>query len=87
MVVRTGQPLGVAPLAQRVVLVEVDELQDDDAVGQAAAPVSTESVIRCLADSRLTSRSTTTSMECFSCFFSIGGSVSGYTTPSIRARE
>ena len=38
--------------------------------------VSTESVIRCLLEARAVSRSTTTSMVCFSCFFSAGGSVS-----------
>ena len=48
--------------------------------------VSTESVSRCLALPLTASRSTTTSMVCFSCFFSFGGSVSGWTTPSIRAR-
>ena len=48
--------------------------------------VSTESVIRCRALSRTTSRSTTTSMVCFSCFFSVGGSDNGYSTPSTRTR-
>ena len=48
--------------------------------------VSTESVSRCLALALTASRSTTTSMVCFSCFFSFGGSVSGCTTPSTRAR-
>ena len=28
-----------------------------------------------------------TSIECFSCFLSFGGSVSGWTTPSTRTRE
>ncbi len=46
--------------------------------------VSTESVRRCLALALTVNRSTTTSMSCFSCFFSLGGSVSGYTTPSTR---
>ena len=35
MVVGAGQPFGVAPLPVRIVLVQVDELQDDHAVGQA----------------------------------------------------
>ena len=48
--------------------------------------VSIESVIRCLALALTASRSTTTSMVCFSCFLSFGGSVSGCTTPSTRAR-
>ena len=49
--------------------------------------VSTESVSRRLRRSSLTTRrSTTTSMVCFSCFFSLGGSVSGSTSPSTRAR-
>ena len=47
---------------------------------------STESVSRCLLAALTLSRSTTTSMVCFSCFFSFGGSVSGCTTPSTRAR-
>ena len=48
--------------------------------------VSIESVIRCLAFALTASRSTTTSMVCFSCFLSFGGSVSGCTVPSTRAR-
>ena len=48
--------------------------------------VSIESVRRCLALALTESRSTTTSMVCFSCFLSFGGSVSGCTTPSTRAR-
>ncbi len=48
--------------------------------------VSTESVSRCLAVDLTASRSTTTSIVCFSCFLSLGGSVSGWTTPSTRAR-
>ena len=35
VVVGAGQPLRIAPLAKRVVLVQVDEFQDDHAVGQA----------------------------------------------------
>ena len=42
--------------------------------------------MRCLLLGRAASRSTTTSIVCFSCFFSFGGSVSGYTTPSTRTR-
>ena len=40
------------------------------------ATVSTESVMRCLLDGLADSRSTTASMVCFSCFLSLGGSVS-----------
>ena len=47
---------------------------------------SIESVSRCLAPALTASRSTTTSMVCFSCFLSFGGSVSGCTTPSTRTR-
>ena len=46
--------------------------------------VSTESVSRCLAPALTVRRSTTTSMSCFSCFFSFGGSASVCTTPSTR---
>ena len=49
--------------------------------------VSTESVSRCFALAFTESRSTTTAMSCFSCFFSVGGSASGYTVPSTRTRE
>ena len=34
VVVRAGEPFGVAALPQRIVFVEVDEVEDDDAVGQ-----------------------------------------------------
>ena len=46
--------------------------------------VSTESVNRCLALALTVRRSTTTSMSCFSCFFSFGGSANECTTPSTR---
>ena len=52
--------------------------------------VSTESVSRRLAPASpplATSRSTTTSMVCLTCFSSLGGSVSETTSPSTRARE
>ncbi len=57
--------------------------------------VSTESVSRRRADAFTSSRSTTTSMSCFSYFFSVGRSPaapppalsSRITTPSTRARE
>src|SRR3712207_5421305 len=49
--------------------------------------VSTESVSRRLALSLTVRRSTITSIVCFSCFLSFGGSVSGWTTPSTRTRE
>ena len=49
--------------------------------------VSIESVIRDLDSFFTASRSTTTSIECFSCFFSFGTSLSAYTTPSTLARE
>ena len=54
--------------------------------------VSTESVSRRRADSLTSSRSTTTSMSCFSYFFSAGRSPdtavsSRITVPSTRARE
>ena len=42
--------------------------------------------MRCLLHGRTARRSTTASMVCFSCFFSFGGSVSGWTTPSTRTR-
>jgi hypothetical protein len=42
--------------------------------------------MRCLLDGLTVSRSTTASMVCFSCFFSFGGSVSEWTTPSTRTR-
>ena len=48
--------------------------------------VSTESVSRRLAPSLTVRRSMTTSMVCFSCFFSVGGSVSWIVSPSTRAR-
>ena len=48
--------------------------------------VSTESVSRRLALSLTVRRSTTTSMVCFSCFLSFGGSVSWTVAPSTRAR-
>ncbi|SHU23491.1 Uncharacterised protein [Mycobacteroides abscessus subsp. abscessus] len=46
--------------------------------------VSTESVRRCLELALTDRRSMTTSISCFSCFFSLGGSVSECTTPSTR---
>ena len=49
--------------------------------------VSTESVSRCLADRFTASRSMTTSMVCFFCLSSVGGSVSAWVSPSTRARE
>ncbi len=49
--------------------------------------VSTESVRRRLALSLTVRRSTTTSMVCFSCFFSVGGLESWIVSPSTRARE
>ncbi|CAM5702430.1 hypothetical protein STENM36S_03483 [Streptomyces tendae] len=49
--------------------------------------VSTESVRRRLAESFTVRRSTTTSMVCFSCFFSVGGLDSWTVSPSTRARE
>ena len=48
--------------------------------------VSTESVSRRLALSFTVRRSMTTSMVCFSCFFSVGGSESWMVSPSTRAR-
>lgn len=48
--------------------------------------VSTESVRRRLALSLTVRRSTTTSMVCFSCFLSFGGSESWTVCPSTRAR-
>ncbi|CAM5364770.1 hypothetical protein SANTM175S_04201 [Streptomyces antimycoticus] len=48
--------------------------------------VSTESVSRRLALSFTVRRSITTSMVCFSCFFSFGGSDSWIVAPSTRAR-
>ena len=54
--------------------------------GRPHCPVCGEPVSRRLADGLTASRSTTTSMVCFSCFLSFGGSVSGCTTPSMRAR-
>ncbi len=48
--------------------------------------VSIESVRRRLAEALTASRSTITSMVCFSCFLSTGGSASWITTPSTRAR-
>ena len=68
------------PLAVRVVLGQVDEVEDDQAAGRAPSAVSTESVSRRLADCLTGSRSTTTSIVCFSCFLSVGGSASGTTT-------
>ncbi len=49
--------------------------------------VSTESVRRRFASGFAASRSITTSIVCFSCFFNFGGSARLWTTPSIRARE
>ena len=48
--------------------------------------VSTESVRRRLDDGLAESRSTTTSMVCFFCFSSLGGSASWIVSPSTRAR-
>ena len=48
--------------------------------------VSTESVSRRLEDALAASRSTTTSMVCFFCFSSLGGSASWIVSPSTRAR-
>ena len=53
---------------------------------ESPSAVSTESVSRRLAVSLTVRRSTTTSMVCFSCFFSFGGSVSWIVSPSTRAR-
>ena len=47
--------------------------------------VSTESVSRRFALSLTVRRSTTTSIVCFSCFFSFGGSESWIVCPSTRA--
>ena len=49
--------------------------------------VSTESVSRRLADSLTASRSTTTSMVCFFCLSSLGGSSSWWVSPLTRTRE
>ena len=48
--------------------------------------VSTESVSRCLELGFTTNRATITSMECFFCLSSTGGSVSCTTSPSTRTR-
>ena len=48
---------------------------------------SIESVRRVLLSALAVKRSITTSMVCFSCFFSFGASDSCTTSPSIRARE
>ncbi len=48
--------------------------------------VSTESVSRRLEDALAESRSTTTSMVCFFCFSSLGGSASWIVSPLTRAR-
>gem|GEM_PF-4438360 len=53
---------------------------------ESRSAVSTESVSRRRALSLTTSRSTITSMVCFSYFFSAGGSSSRITWPSTRAR-
>lgn len=53
---------------------------------ESLSAVSTESVSRRLALSLTVSRSITTSMVCFSCFLSLGGSVSWIVSPSTRAR-
>ena len=49
--------------------------------------VSIESVKRDFDSAFAVSRSMTTSMLCFSCFFSFGASDSAITSPSMRARE
>ena len=49
--------------------------------------VSTESVSRRFADSLTASRSTTTSIVCFFCLSSFGGSLSWSVSPLTRARE
>ncbi|CAB5144473.1 unannotated protein [freshwater metagenome] len=48
--------------------------------------VSIESVIRDLLSSFTESRSTTTSIVCFSCFFNLGTSAIAYTFPSTLTR-
>jgi hypothetical protein len=48
----------------------------------SCSAVSTESVRRRLATALTVRRSTTTSMVCFSCFLSFGGSAREWTTPS-----
>ena len=49
--------------------------------------VSIESVKRDFDSALAVSRSITTSMLCFSCFFNLGASESATTSPSMRARE
>ncbi len=53
---------------------------------ESPSAVSTESVSRRLALSFTVRRSMTTSMVCFSCFLSLGGSASWIVWPSTRAR-
>jgi hypothetical protein len=85
VVVRAGHLLGVTPLAQRVLRVEVDEV---DGTTPCASPsaVSTESVSRRLTVGLTASRSTMTSIVCLYFLSSVGGSSSWMTSPSTRAR-
>ena len=85
MVVRAGQPLGEATLAVWVALGQVDEVEHDQAAGQRERGLDRVGDAL-LAAARTVNRSTTTSMLCFSCFFSLGGSVRLLMTPSTRTR-
>ena len=85
--------LGEHPLPVRVAVGQVHEVEQHHAAGQRQR-VSTESVSRRRASGLTASRSTTTSMVCFSYFFSAGSPVpsaptlsSRITVPSTRARE
>ena len=79
VVVGAGHLLGEAALALGVACVAVDELDDDDAAGQAERGldrVGEPPLGRGVGAPLATSRSTTTSMVCLTCFSSFGGSVS-----------
>ena len=74
VVVQAGQVLGVHPLAVRVVVRQVDEVQHDHAAGQRRARSPPSRSAAAGPTPSPSSRSTTTSIVCFSYFFSAGSS-------------
>ena len=75
MVVRAGETFRITALAVRVVLEQVDEVEDHHAAGQPQRRLD-----------RVGDALPARCPDRFSCFFSVGGSVRECTTPSIRAR-
>ena len=86
VVVHAGEVLGEHPLAVRVVVGQVDEVERHEAAGQPQGGLDGVGEPR-FADRFTASRSTTTSIVCFFCLSSFGGSVSAWISPSVRARE